>query len=126
MTDGLQLHNFPFDQQKLSLSIALNSSKLHIELAIDKKSKVDDSERSLHKLREKRIQEESQKKGEDVENLFGNEYKLIFYDRNMKKPWMKLTEKKSQWQMTYSIFIQRRFYFYMYSTVMPLVRRHYY
>ncbi len=119
--NGLELRNFPFDQQKLSLSISLNSSKLHIEMEIDDKFKVDDSEPCLYKLKEKRIQAEILKNGNE-EELFGKEYTMMFYDRDSKKPWMSLKEKKSQWQVNYFIFVQRRFSFYVYSTVLPMVR----
>lgn len=119
--NGLELHNFPFDQQKLSLSISLNSSKLHIEMGIDEKFKVDDSEPCLYKLKEKQIQAEMLEKGNE-EELFGKEYTKMFYDRDSKKPWMELKEKKSRWQVNCFIFVQRRFSFYVYSTVLPMVR----
>lgn len=83
-------------------------------MGIDEKFKVDDSEPCLYKLKEKRIQEEMLEKGK--------EYTKMFYDRDSKKPWMELKEKKSRWQVNCFIFVQRRFSFYVYSTVLPMVR----
>ena len=120
-TANLELHDFPFDQQKLSIDVLLNISKLYMEIVPDSKNTDVSAEPNLFKLKEKRLRRyEFETQNED--NLFGNEYYLKFADNALKKPWSTLTETKSHWKMTFSIFIRRKFSFYIYSAIMPLVR----
>ena len=110
--DKLDMHNFPFDQQELALSVSLSSSKLQIELEI-----------------EIEIENQGEKKGEKVERKDQNknqeqlvankEYEILFHNTDLKKPWMKPNDTKSE--MTYSIYVRRDYRFYIYSTIMPLV-----
>ena len=112
--DKLDLHNFPFDQLELSLSIRLNSSKLFIELEIDSQDYSEDFEEVY--LEGDKF---NRKKLSNNQLQYFNEYRFIFNDPVLKKPWMKPNKAKSE--MTYLIFVQRDFSFYIYSTIMPLV-----
>eukprot|EP01036_Dinobryon_divergens_P035707 gene35707-biopygen28226 len=98
--DKLDMHSFPFDQQELSLSIGLKSSTLHIELEIDSQDKTAVYKRYFKLTIQK-------------------EYRILFNDTALKKPWMKTKKAKSE--MTYFIFVRRDFSFYIYGTIMPLI-----
>ena len=42
----------------------------------------------------------------------------------MKRPWAERAEKKSHWKIIFTVFVQRSYPFYIWSTILPLVSKH--
>ena len=105
----LKMADFPFDQQKLSIEVWLNTPKFHIEMVPDSEKKVTTEE----KLKEP---------PENRDESFDQEYAIIFSDMKLRTPWSQLPRTKSHWKTTFYIYIQRKYSFYILSAILPLVR----
>ena len=104
----LKITDFPFDQQKLSIEVWLNTPKFHVEMVPDSRKKV--TEESFKELPDNR------------DESFDQEYDIIFSDMKLRTPWSRLSRTTTHWKTTFFIYIQRKYSFYILSAMLPLVR----
>jgi hypothetical protein len=80
---ALQLQFFPFDQQKLSLEVGLNTLKQHIEL-VPEEREIDEEpvmlKRGLNGLRQYEVKKLQQQESYFEDEVLRDEYKIIFPD----------------------------------------------
>lgn len=120
---GLKMRYFPFDQQRLALEVSLNTPKANVILRYDDKSggstvgKIAEYEESHKKVKRKEIDYIYD------DNVLGEEYTILFAEDTHKRPWALIDERKekSHWKIVFFVLVRRRYSFYLYSALMPLV-----
>ena len=124
---GFNMRYFPFDQQRLALEVSLSTPKENIELEYDEsggglfnsvtEKKVDFEESK----RIKKKKQESEFLYDD--NVLAEEYKIIYADEGQWKPWALPDKRKEKphWKIVFFVLVRRRFSFYVYSSLIPLV-----
>ena len=120
---GLKMRYFPFDQQRLALEVSLNTPKENIILRYDDKS----GGSTVGKIVQfEELQKREKKKGVEYiydDNVLSAEYKILFADSSRRRPWALIDERKekSHWKIVFFVLVRRKYSFYIYSTLMPLV-----
>ena len=124
---GLKMRYFPFDQQRLALEVSLSTAKENIELEYDENGG------GLYNIVDKKktdFEESKRKKRKKLESEFlyddsvlAEQYKIIYADEGQWKPWALPDKRKEKphWKIVFFVLVRRRYSFYIYSSLCPLV-----
>ena len=124
---GLKMRYFPFDQQRLALEVSLSTAKENIELEYDENGG------GLYNIVDKKktdFEESKRKKRKKLESEFlyddsvlAEQYKIIYADEGQWKPWALPDKRKEKphWKIVFFVLVRRRYSFYIYSSLLPLV-----